>query len=226
LTRSRFQKLLLASPRGRLLDRLRRAPQTVEQLASALAVTGNAVRLHLTALEREGLVRRGDPRRTARRPSHTYHLAPGVETIFCQPYIPFLDQLLRVLARALPPRELESAVRTVGRQLASPRPSGPLAARVAAAAAVIDELGGITEVKTRGNGGVTFVIHGLSCPFDAVVRSHPGVCDAIETLVAEMTQARTGQACHRAGDQPHCVIEVTPGISKPRASKPRPGASR
>ena len=84
MTRSRFQKLLLESPKGRVLDRLRHAPQTVEQLASSLGVTGNAVRSHLAALEGEGLIRRGDPRRTARRPSRTYRLAPGTETLFCQ----------------------------------------------------------------------------------------------------------------------------------------------
>jgi predicted ArsR family transcriptional regulator len=226
VTRSRFEKLLLASPRGRVLDRLRQAPQTVEQLASSLGVTGNAVRAHLAALEREGLVRRGDPRRTTRRPSRTYRLAPGVETLFCQAYIPYLDQLLRVLGGSLPSRELEAWVRAVGRRLAGPRASGPLSARVAAAAALLDEMGGVTEVKTRGNGGVTYVIHGSVCPLDAVVRSHPAVCDSIESLVAEVTRARSRQTCHRAGDQPHCLIEVASGSSKSRGSARQMGARR
>lgn len=226
MTRSRFQKLLLESPKARVLDRLRQAPRTVEQLASSLGVTGNAVRSHLAALEREGLVRRGDPRRTARRPSHTYRLAPGAEAIFCQAYIPFLDQLLHLLAGALAPRELDGVMRKVGRRLAAPRLSAPLGARVAAAAAVLDGLGGITELETRGNGGVTYVIHGLSCPLEAVVRSHPAVCDAIESLVAEVTRARSRQMCHRVADQPHCLIEVTPAASKSRGSRSRAGASR
>src|SRR5688500_1236981 len=74
LTRARFQKLLLTSLKGRILDRLRHAPQTVDQLATSLGVTGNAVRRHLAALESDGLVRRGDPQKTTRRPSHTYRL--------------------------------------------------------------------------------------------------------------------------------------------------------
>jgi predicted ArsR family transcriptional regulator len=210
LTRSRFQKLLHATLKGRVLDRLRHAPQTVEQVATTLGVTANAVRPHLAALERDGLVRRGEPRPTTRRPSHTYRLAPGVETFFCQAYIPFLDQLLGVLTGSLDDRQLDRAMRTVGRRLAPSVASQTVAARVAAAAAVLDEMGGVTEVTTRGNGEVTYVIQGSSCPFDTVVRSHPAVCVAVESLVAEMTQARSRQSCHQAADKPHCVIEVGP----------------
>lgn len=210
MARSRFQKLLLASPRLRVLDRLRHGPETVEQLASDLGVTGNAVRSQLAALEREGLIRRGDPRPTARRPSHTYRLAPGVETMFCQVYIPFLDELLHVLAGTLEPRKLNGAMRAVGRRLSILQAPPSLAGRVAAVAASLDEMGGDTEVKTRGNGGITYVIHGRSCPFDAVVRSHPAICVAVESMVAAATGARSRQSCHQAGDKPHCLIEVGP----------------
>lgn len=226
MRRSQLREIFLASAKGRVLERLRRAPQTVDELASSLGVTGNAVRSHLIALERDGLVRRGGVRRGARRPSHTYRLAPGAETLFCQAYIPFLDQLLHALAGRMSPREVDDVIRTVGRRLALPRASDSLAARVKAAAAFLDELGGITEVKTRNNGGVTFVIHGLSCPFDAVVRSHPGVCAAIESLVVEMTRAHAREQCHRAGDQPHCLIEVAADPSRRQVSRPRAIASR
>jgi predicted ArsR family transcriptional regulator len=205
-----------------VLDRLRRAPQTVDELALALGVTDNAVRSHLVALEQTGLVRRGGLRRSARRPSHIYRLAPGGERLFCQAYIPFLDQLLQVLARKMPAPQLDEVVRTVGRRLALPHASAPLATRVQAAAALLDDLGGITEVKTRSNGGVTFAIHGLSCPLDAVVRSHPRVCVAIESLVAEMTRSHARQQCHHVADQPHCLIEIAP---EARPRKPRPRAA-
>jgi predicted ArsR family transcriptional regulator len=222
----RLRQLILASTKGKVLDRLRRAPQTVEQLASSLGVTGNAVRSHLIALERDGLIRRGDLLMGVRRPSHTYRLAPGAETMFCQAYVPFLDQLLNLMSDRMPQRLLDEMIRTVGRRLAPPPRAEPLAARVQAAAAFIEELGGITEVKTRRNGGVTFIIHGLSCPLEAVVRSHPGACAAIEGLVAEMTRASTREQCHRSADQLHCLIEVIPGPPERRDSPPRAGASR
>jgi predicted ArsR family transcriptional regulator len=214
-----LRDIFLASAKGRVLERLRRAPQTVDELASSLGVTGNAVRAHLSALERDGLVRRGGVRRGLRRPSHTYRLAAGTETLFCQGYVPFADQLLHVLAGKISSGQLEAVFRAAGRRMAGARASEPLPTRVKTAAAVMDELGGITEIKTRSNGGVTFAIHGLSCPLDALVRSHHGVCTAIESLVAEIARARAREHCHRAGDQPHCLIEITPGASKPRGPR-------
>lgn len=199
----------MTSLKGRVLDRLRHAPQTVDQLAASLGVTGNAVRPHLVSLERDGLVRRGDPRPTTRRPSHTYRLAPGVETLFCQAYVPFLDQLLEVLTATVKPPQLERAMQAVGERLAPPQSSRSLAGRVAAAAALLDDMGGVTEVQTRRNGRVTYEIHGSSCPFDGIVRSYPVVCLVVESLVAQMTGATSRQSCRRVADKPHCVIEVS-----------------
>jgi predicted ArsR family transcriptional regulator len=221
-----LRDIFLASAKGRVLERLRRAPQTVDELASSLGVTGNAVRSHLSGLERDGLVRRGGVRRGLRRPASTYRLAAGAETLFCQGYVPFVDQLLHVLAGDIPGRQLDAVIRAAGRRMALARATEPLPARVKAAAAVMDELGGVTEVKTRSNGGVTFVIHGLSCPLDALVRSHHGVCAAIESLVAEITRARAREHCHRAGDQPHCLIEITPDGSKRQSARTPSATSR
>jgi predicted ArsR family transcriptional regulator len=53
----------LETTRGRVLAHLRRGPATVEELAQALGLTDNAIRPHLTALERDGLVRQTGVRR-------------------------------------------------------------------------------------------------------------------------------------------------------------------
>ena len=50
--------------RARVVELLRREPRTVEQLAAALGVTDNAVRLHLGQLERDGIVRTAGVRRS------------------------------------------------------------------------------------------------------------------------------------------------------------------
>ena len=216
----RLRDIFFASAKGRVLERLRRAPQTVDELAASLGVTGNAVRSHLSALEREGLVRRGGVRRGSRRPAVTYGLAPGADALFCHAHVPFVNELLRVLVADMPKTNLEEAIRTAGRRMARPTATESLMVRVKAAAALMDELGGITEVKTRRNGGVTFVIHGVSCPLDALVRSHPAVCSAMESLVAEVTRSPARQQCHHAGDQPHCLIEVTAAEPKPARRPP------
>src|SRR5215207_4354647 len=47
---------LLAGTRGHILRLLRRRERTVTELAAELSLTDNAVRTHLSALERDGLV--------------------------------------------------------------------------------------------------------------------------------------------------------------------------
>lgn len=221
----RWRKALLTSTRGQIIDRLRSADRTVEELATALGVTDNAIRPHVQQLERQGLVLRTGARPGARRPAVTYKLAPGAELLFSEGYVPFLDQLLDVLGGTLGRDDLNDVIRTTGRRLAA-RPAdrdAPLAARVQATVALLKELGGVMEIEKRGNGGNgTYVIHGSSCPFAAIVRLHPEVCLAIESLVAEMAGARAHARCERLGDAPRCHIEVSPRPSRnrPRAARP------
>src|SRR5438067_2004438 len=86
-----------ASTRGQILDLLRRGTETVNDLAAALGLTDNAVRAHLTALERDGLVRPSGTRRGPRKPTVTYALSPEAEQLFPKEYGPILRQLLDVL---------------------------------------------------------------------------------------------------------------------------------
>ena len=207
---SRGKKLIrLAGSKGGILDRLRRAPHTVDELAGALGISGNAVRLQLASLETDGFVRTGGVRKTARRPSQTWRLTPEAQSLFCQGYAPFLDQLLRAMRGSLPAAEADRVLHAVGRRMAGGRAPGALPARVQAAASVLDDLGGVMKVTRRTNGAATFAIRGLSCPLDAIARNHGDACRAVETMVAEMTGVPATQRCERDADPPHCVIEVS-----------------
>ncbi len=64
----------MASTRERVLDLLWRGRQTVDELARELGLTDNAVRAHLVALERDGLVVRTVYPTTP--PSVGYRLTP------------------------------------------------------------------------------------------------------------------------------------------------------
>lgn len=199
---------LLATTRGRLLERLRR-PQTVQRLASALGLTGNAVRSHLAVLVRDGFVALGPLQRTgARRPSRTYVLAPTMAPLICQGYVPFVASLLAVLSSRMPKASLDDALRRTGRAMAGRRRAGSLKARVEAAAALLDDIGGATQVTVRRNGATTYVIEGGACPLEAAVRAYPGVCGAVEELVSAMTGAVAREHCRRGAVPPQCLVEV------------------
>src|SRR2546426_7763875 len=74
-----WNERFLGSTRGKVLSLLRRADLTVDQLAGELSLTGNAVRAHLSALERDGLVRPVSTRRSSRKPARVYSVVPESE---------------------------------------------------------------------------------------------------------------------------------------------------
>ena len=211
----RADQRFFSTTRGRVVQLLRRASRTVEELARTLELTDNAVRAHLATLERDGLVRQGGLRRGPGKPSYTYDLTPESERLFPKAYGPVLRQLLDVLGERLPPDELETALREVGRRLGrSRRAEGDPRRRAEMAVAVLNELGGLAELEERDG---RLLISGFSCPLAAAVPGHPEVCRLAETLVQEITVAPVRECCER-GEVPRCSFEVGPPVDRGAAS--------
>jgi predicted ArsR family transcriptional regulator len=203
---------LFESSRGRIIAILRRGQRTVDEIAAELKVSGNAVRAQLSAMERDGLVRQGGMHRGATRPSRTYELTTELEHRLSRANVPFLTHLVRLVASSETPtrfdRLMRDAGRGVARELAPRFPTGTFSARVSAASHVLnEELGATTEV-TRTDG--MHVIRGRGCPLAALTGKHPGVCHAIESLLAELLEAKVHECCDRS-NQPRCCFEISPG---------------
>jgi predicted ArsR family transcriptional regulator len=199
----------LTSTRGRIVDLIRRRSRTVEELATELELTDNAVRVHLDALEQSGLVRSAGVRRdgTVGKPATIYELAPDADAAFSRAYVPFLSTLLTALDERLSTRELRAVMRDVGARLSAGADlhGVSLDARVRAASRTLDELGGATRVE-RHDDGATLVIQGCGCPLSAVVKDHDAVCLAVQTMLAELTDAEVTEHCDR-GERPRCRFE-------------------
>src|SRR3982751_3012298 len=107
--------------RGQVIALLRRGAMTVDELANTIGVTDNAVRLHLTALERDGLVRAEGVRRegSVGKPATLYAVTPDAQVAFSKAYEPVLSTLLVSLAGRLSGRELTELMRDIGRQPSS-----------------------------------------------------------------------------------------------------------
>src|SRR5947209_9069350 len=146
-----WNQRFVESTRGRIIMLLRRASRTVEELAQALDLTDNAVRAHLTTLERDGLVRQRGARRGGGKPAFVYELTPEAEQLFPKAYGSVLRELLQALEEHLPSDEVERLLRTVGRRIAGQwdMPPGDVRARLEAAVNVLDELGGMAELELR-----------------------------------------------------------------------------
>lgn len=204
-----LRKQLLDSSRGRIVTLLRRGPLTADDIASTLRVTRSAIRAQITGMERDGVVRRAGQRPGTTRPSHVFELTPEVEQLLSTAYVPLLAQLVEVFSAGLPATQLETMLRQAGKQLADElsrgrRPAGNLARRVAIASEMMNEqLGATTHVEANGS----YVIRGFACPLAALTGKHPGVCMAMESLVAEVVGVPVRECCDRSA-RPHCCFEI------------------
>lgn len=206
-----LNKRFFETTRGQIVSILRRGQHTVEELASALELTDNAVRNHLATLERDGLIQQVGVRRTpgggAGKPAVLYDLHPDAEPLFSRAYPPVLTTVVESLVEACPSDQADQLLRDAGRRLAKQvggRATGSLENRVRTAAAVLNALGGDVAVERR-NGALC--INGAGCPLSASVAKQPALCRAVETLVAEVTgmEART---CCEHGDRPRCCFAI------------------
>jgi len=203
----KLDRRFFESTRGQIVTILRAAPATVEDLASRLELTDNAVRAHLATLERDGLVRQSGLRRGPRKPHFTYTLTAEADALFPKAYDDLLNQLIAVLKNRLQPAEIEDVLREVGRAMAAETPAKPdasLQSRVQTALKVLAAIGGAAEVAREND---KLVICSNACPLAAAVTVHPEVCRLAETLVAEIVKAPVKEHCNRTG-RPQCRFEI------------------
>lgn len=188
---------------------LRTGGLTADDIARTLGLTRSAVRLQITAMERDGVVRKVGKRPGTTRPSYVFELTPEVEQLLSKAYIPLLTGLVDVFAEALPADQIEALLRKIGIGLAQQvtrgkRVSGGLESRAAAASALMNEhLGAMTRVES--NGAIT--IRGAGCPLAALTGKHKGVCLAMESLVAAIVGVPVKECCDR-DDRPQCCFEM------------------
>jgi predicted ArsR family transcriptional regulator len=201
MARTNWNRQFFASTRGRIITLLRRSSRTVDELAEALDLTHTAVRAHLAALERDGLVQQHSERRGSKKPSAVYDLTPAAEDLFPKSYGQLLDQLLDVLQWRMKPEEVETLLREVGRRMAAQWkiPPAERRMRLEAAVTVFQELGGLAELEACDGHAC---LRGYRCPFAAVVQEHPEICNLAETLLSELVGVPMQQHCDRTGPVP------------------------
>lgn len=204
---SRGSHPFFASTRGKIVTLLRRGSRTVEELAEALDLTDNAVRAHLVALERDGLVQQRGLRRSSSKPAYIYDLAEAAEDLFPKAYGQVLDQLLKVLHEQMTHEDVEAVMRTTGRRLAAQWhiPPGELCQRLDAAVAILNELGGLIELEQQNE---IYIIRGYSCPLATAVPGHPEACCLISSLLAELVGMPVQEQCER-GEKVNCCFVVS-----------------
>jgi predicted ArsR family transcriptional regulator len=197
---------MLGGTRGQIIALLRRSSRTVNELAAAMGVTDNAVRPHLTALERDGLVEQRSVRRGVGKPAYVYHLTAEADALLPKAYGPLLSLLLSTLSDRMAPEAVEELLRDVGRRVAAaqPVPGGDPRARIDAAVGVLGALGGVADIEETDD---AVWIRGCSCPLAAIVPEHPEACQLAEALLTEVIGVPVHEHCDK-GDRPRCCFHV------------------
>ena len=199
---------LIGETQVRILGLLRRSRQTITSLAESLGLTDNAVRMHVAALHRDGIVEQvGTQRDTGGKPARLYGLTREGEELFPKAYALVLGKLVEEIVRTAGRARAIELLRAVGAQAgASARKATSRKQRVESAADVFRALGTDVDVQQIPEG---WRVRGYSCPLSAVTSNHAEVCELGKALVEEVVgdDTRVTECCQR-GDHPCCSFEI------------------
>lgn len=168
-TQQELLKLLLENKAG----------LTVEELSQALAISRNAVRQHLTGMERDGLLLQSGTRPTGGRPERLYLLTDWGRELFPRQYSWFSRLLIESMLEQEGSEALGNRLADLGKQVASLLPSqSPVPeerpAQVARLVELMTGLGYGAKATTGPDGSPT--IEANNCVFHDLAARHPEVC--------------------------------------------------
>ncbi len=193
-----------------LLDH--KAGLTVDDLSGRLQITRNAVRQHLAALERDGLVRRGDTKPSGGRPEQLYLLSDRGAELFPRRYSWFSELLIEMIeadiGREAVGEKLDRMGRDVGAKLraASTAATDPTS-RVAAMAKIMQDLGYAARVAAPPTDDT---IEASNCVFHHLAAKFPEVCRFDLGLIGAFVDAKVDhQECMVRGGH-MCRFRLVP----------------
>ena len=184
--------------------------QTVDDLGRALGVSRNAVRQHLAALERDGMVARGPTQPTGGRPEQLYRLTAEGQERFPRQYSWFAEMLMQALEAQLGRDGAAERLDDMGRNAgdgfrARLRHSGDPEANLSEIAGHMEELG--YEARANVN---AFEIEAQNCVFHQLAVKYPEVCRFdLGLLEAASGQTVEHRACMARGDA-KCCFKFSP----------------
>lgn len=150
----------------------------VDAFSVALGISRNAVRQHLTALERDGFVARGDTKPTGRRPEQLYVLTPRGREVFPRRYDTFADLMIEEVAETAGAEALMRLMARMGEKAAQDvalggpaLPAPELSRRLATV--MLDV--GYEAHAGSANGGAEVIAH--NCVFHHLAERFPQVCE-------------------------------------------------
>jgi predicted ArsR family transcriptional regulator len=167
-----------------------KAGLSIDTLAESLGISRNAVRQHLTALERDGLVSKGSMLPSGGRPQQAYTLSSKGREIFPRQYSWFADLLVKDALTAGGEAALERKFKALGKQegkkLAATLKGEPATVqRFSAVADAMAKLGYHAHFHDAKKGDSALPeIRAYNCVFHDLAQAHPDIC-ALDVAMIE-----------------------------------------
>lgn len=198
------------STRMEILELLRRRGRSsAETIAGDLGVTPNAIRQHLTNLERDGLVV-SQPERSGRgRPALLFALTERADAVFPKRYGQLATMVLQEVQEMGGPEALDEVFARVAARHASAieRDLGGLGfdEKLNRVVSWIGRAGTLVE-QSESPEGVKVTIH--NCPFRNTALKFPQVCTITPQLISRLigTSVSQSDSIHRR--DPYCSFVV------------------
>ena len=198
------------STRMEVLELLRRKGRSsAETIANDLGVTPNAVRQHLTNLERDGLVV-SQPERSGRgRPSLLFALTERADSVFPKRYGQLATMVLQDVQEMGGPEALDEVFARDAARHANAIEKDLVGLdfdeRLRRVVAWIGRAGTLVE-QTDSAEEVKVTIH--NCPFRNTALKFPQVCTITPQLISRLTGAAISQADSIHRRDPYCSFVV------------------
>jgi predicted ArsR family transcriptional regulator len=196
--------------RGKIVAELRRCHNaSASDLAACFGLSANAVRQHLTFLERDGYVAERSVRRGATKPTREYSLTASAAGLFPQSYDRMLNAVLRAVRASFGDEGVQTIFDSMGegaaKKLAARRKAGGTREKVADLVLLLRENGVDAEVVEKGG---VLELREHNCPYAETVREHPEVCSLIHRVLEKTVPGSSVQVESLATGGDACRFEI------------------
>ncbi|MDD1605179.1 MAG: HTH domain-containing protein [Methylococcaceae bacterium] len=169
---------------------------TIDDLAQRLSISRNAIRQHLSAMERDTLIKQLGTRPSMGRPELLYGLANKGREKFPRHYSWFSELLMTALFKEVGSDGLTDKVKVMGENVAQDllsrrRPPESTLEAINDLNKLMVELGYSSRVKLNDEGEI--FIEANNCVFHDLAEKHPEVCQFDLALMSSFTKTNI---CH------------------------------
>lgn len=199
------------STRGKVLFLLKkRGPCTVAYLSQQLELTPNAIRQHLSALERDNLVTQQPVKTGPNKPALAFSLTLKAESFFPKRY----DTLLSKLVDGLQKKQGRASVCHLLSELGDSLAEGyaghvsnlDFEERMREVGRVMEENGSIPDWELNGHG---WDLRDFNCPYSAASKANPAICEVQRSFLQRLLYpAEVTVACQQ--EKGHCQFQIKP----------------